>query len=65
MPPMSQEVLPGGYWLRPVLFDEFLPVARPGAGPHPLEPEFSHLAEDAPGPSQPRTVPPTLRAVAR
>ena len=29
MPEMTQEVLPGGYWLRPVLFDEFIPVARP------------------------------------
>jgi hypothetical protein len=28
---MTQEVLPGGYWLRPVLFDEFIPVARPTA----------------------------------
>ena len=27
---MTQEVLPGGYWLRPVLFDEFIPTARPG-----------------------------------
>ena len=27
---MTQEVLPGGYWLRPVLFDEFIPSARPG-----------------------------------
>ena len=32
MPQMSQEVLPGGYWFRPVLWDEFIPVARPSLG---------------------------------
>jgi hypothetical protein len=26
---MTQEVLPGGYWLTAVLFDDFIPVARP------------------------------------
>ncbi len=31
MPVMTQEVLPGGYWLRPVLFEDFLTAARPGA----------------------------------
>ena len=29
MPPMSQEMLPGGYWFRPVLIDELIPPARP------------------------------------
>jgi hypothetical protein len=32
MPHVTQEVLPGGYWLTPVMFDEFTPVARPSAG---------------------------------
>jgi hypothetical protein len=46
---MSQEMLPGGYWLRPVLFDEFIPVARPGAGlqdQHGLMTEFARLADE-------------------
>jgi hypothetical protein len=30
MPVMTQEVLPGGYWLQPVLFEDFLTPARPG-----------------------------------
>jgi hypothetical protein len=31
MPVMTQEVLPGGYWLQPVLFEDFLAPARPSA----------------------------------
>jgi hypothetical protein len=34
---MTQEVLPGGYWLRPVLFDEFIPTSRPSVARPNLE----------------------------
>jgi hypothetical protein len=65
---MSQEMLPGGYWLKPVTFDEFMPVARPGAGPqdqHGLVTEFARLADEvAESASQQRKMP-AQRARAR
>lgn len=60
---MTQEVLPGGYWLRPVLFDEFIPVARPTAGTARMEvpanepPEFPLSAPGELPPAAPQEEP--------
>jgi hypothetical protein len=69
---MTQEVLPGGYWLRPVLFDEFIPVARPGTPgtgaevPANQPPEFPLSAPgEVPPPApqeEPSRIPPEMPA---
>jgi hypothetical protein len=60
---MTQEVLPGGYWLRPVLFDEFIPVARPTIARARMEeanepPEFPLFAPGEVPPRAPQEEPP-------
>jgi hypothetical protein len=73
---MTQEVLPGGYWLTPVLFDDFIPVARPSVQRQRLEvpanepPEFplSAPGEAEPAPKEepartPQEIPPPYRGL--
>lgn len=60
---MTQEVLPGGYWLTAVLFDDFIPVARPTLAraraevPANEPPEFPLSAPREAPPSAPQEEP--------
>ena len=45
---MSQEMLPGGYWFRPVLIDELIPSARPTRPQDELDADFAGITETLP-----------------